>query len=334
MKNIHLILIIGVIILGAFFAMQIFKPPVNIETHSPSSATQDSSVPFEQDFKRSGLETNTAISSIDQKLIFSGGPGKDGIPALSNPTFTTVAEADVLDDTQGILVEFEGEKRYYPYSILVWHEIVNDSIGDTHFAATFCPLCGSGIVFDRQVGEEILSFGVSGLLFESNLLMYDTFTESLWSQARGEAVVGARTGTELDILPMQLISFAEVKENHADAQVLSSNTGYVRNYRGNPYSGYEDSDETFFPVSVQDSRFPSKQIMYVIPFGNQSIVFSKDALLEGSTETFSFGDNILVVSKEESEITGEINGKTVPGYFEMWFSWAQHHQEDGVVWEL
>lgn len=354
MNKLSLIVVFAVVASGVFFIITNLDPEPNIETHSRTSMTNEntnqnseietnerssessSNTPGEQAFSRLGLLTDTSVGSIDQEKIFSGGPGKDGIPAISNPTFTTVEEAkgNIADTTQGILVEFEGEKRYYPYSILVWHEIVNDSIGDTHFSATFCPLCGSGIVFDRQIGEDIFSFGVSGLLFESNLLMYDTFTESLWSQARGETVVGELTGTKLEILPMQLISFQEVQDNHPDAQVLSTNTGYIRDYRGNPYSGYEEQDNTFFPISVQDNRFFSKEIMYVIPFEEQSIVFRKDALEEGATETFTFGANTLVVSKKNSEINASINGNAVPGYFEMWFSWAQHHQESGVVWDL
>src|SRR3989344_4868604 len=144
-----------------------------------------------------GLNTDTGKSSIDQSKIVSGGPGKDGIPAISNPKFVDIGDEELSDSTSGILINLNKQTRFYPFNILVWHEIVNDSIEGSYIAVTFCPLCGSAIVFDRRVGDEILEFGVSGLLYESNLLMYDKKTESLWSQVLGEAVVGSYTGTKL-----------------------------------------------------------------------------------------------------------------------------------------
>jgi hypothetical protein len=173
-------------------------------------------------FEQVGLETDPRTHSIDLDLILGGGPVKDGIPSIDDPAFVSVQEADIADEVQGILVDFEGVQRYYPFSILVWHEVVNDSIGDTHFAVTFCPLCGSGVVFDRDVDGDVLEFGVSGLLYESNLLMYDRDTESLWSQSLGEAVVGEKTGAVLDILFMQLVDFATLADDYPDAQVLPS----------------------------------------------------------------------------------------------------------------
>ncbi|MBX2866949.1 DUF3179 domain-containing protein [Candidatus Kaiserbacteria bacterium] len=284
-------------------------------------------------FERFGLRTDTRIRNVALDQIFSGGPGKDGIPALSDPIFTTVSEADVDGETLGVLVIIEEVKRFYPYTILVWHEIVNDHIGDTHFAVTFCPLCGSAIVFDRNVDGDILSFGVSGLLFESNLLMYDSATESLWSQAGNEAVVGTYTGTRLSVLPMRLLTFSSLQFEYPDAQILSQDTGYVRRYGIDPYTGYGLSEDLYFPVSVSDKRFPAKEIFYVFPYKEKSIAFPEKSLID--TANFSIGDTTVTATRHTDGIAITTEDNTVlPGYYEMWFSWATHHQEDGVVWEI
>jgi hypothetical protein len=280
-------------------------------------------------FARNGLKTNTSMSSIPLSDVLSGGPGKDGIPALSNPLFVSVEEAEVNDTTLGVFISIDEEKRFYPYNILVWHEIVNDSIGDTHFAVTFCPLCGSAITFNREVGGEVLTFGVSGLLWESNLLMYDTKTESLWSQAKNEAVIGDYIGTKLSLLDMRLLEFGTIKELHPDSRVLSRDTGYARSYDIDPYGDYETNDRILFPVSVSDSRFSAKEIMYVVPFNESSYAFPDSGLDE--TTTFEVADGELVLERLEEGVQAYINGNPLPGYYEMWFSWATHHQNDGVV---
>ena len=113
-------------------------------------------------FSRYSLRTNTAKTSVDLTAVLSGGPGKDGIPALTDPAFVRIADSEESDASRGILVGFDGEYRFYPYSILVWHEIVNDAIGAVPFAVTFCPLCGTGIVYDRTVDGTVLEFRVSG----------------------------------------------------------------------------------------------------------------------------------------------------------------------------
>lgn len=272
-------------------------------------------------------DTDLSNASINTELILSGGPGKDGIPAISNPKFVDLSDAKVGDDVLGILVDLEDQKRFYPYNILVWHEIVNDEIGDTKFSVTFCPLCGSAIVFDRRQHE----FMVSGYLFESNLLMYDRTTESLWSQSRGEAVVGDLVGERLDILPMQLITFAELKENHSDALVLSRDTGHSRDYDFYPYGDYEEVDGLIFPVSIKDNSFRAKQIMYVVPLGEKSLAIPQFLLSDKNLSSSIVGKDITI-SNSGGEIFAIVDGESLPGYYEMWFSWATHHQDDGIVW--
>ena len=284
----------------------------------------------EQSFLKYGLQTNTEKTAIDLEGVLSGGPGKDGIPAISVPKFVSIAESEEDDQFYGIVVDLEDEQRFYPYSVLVWHEIVNDSIGDAYFAVSFCPLCGTGIVYDRKVGGEVLEFGVSGLLRESNLLMYDTATESLWSQSLGEAVVGDYLGETLGVLPFQLITFAELKEKYPNARVMSRDTGFPRQYGVYPYGDYEENDTLVFPVSFKDEMFPLKEPMYVVPFEGRYYAMPYAGIPEGES-VFSDEGIFFAVSRDGDEIVVAKDGRRVPGYFEVWFSFNTHHQDDGVV---
>lgn len=318
-------IIFGAIIITAAIAFYLFT---KTDTAKPSLDFNDTAL------KLRGFKTDSSKSSINLDQLLSGGPGKDGIPAINNPQFTPLSEADFEDNVQGIFVEFGSTRKFYPYNILVWHEIVNDTADGQNIAVTFCPLCASAIVFDRNYQGETLQFGVSGFLFESNLVMYDTKTESLWSQAKGAAIVGDYTGTKLTILPLQQITLAEVKRKYSDTLVLSKDTGYSRNYSFNPYSGYEETDEINFPVSVSDKRFKPKEIMYVVPLGEKSIAFAQIGLKDGNQKSIEVEGQTITIERLGEEINVTTNGKTLPGYFEMWFSWAVHHQENGIALEL
>jgi hypothetical protein len=208
-------------------------------------------------FVSSNLDVDFSKSSVELDQILSGGPGKDGIPALTNPEFVDQSDARIQNEVQVIYIENNGEEKLYPYNILTWHEIVNDAIGGEPVIVTFCPLCGSAIVFESTIDDQVVEFGVSGYLYESNMIMYSREdSESLWSQSLGRAVVGDRLGQELEHYPFQLMSYGDAKSRYADARVLSTDTGHSRNYDNNPYAGYEDSEELIFPVSVDDF-FPS-----------------------------------------------------------------------------
>ncbi len=324
--------IISLIFLIAMVA--VFAPNLRQERQSGLKDTaQTDEHSDRQAFARYSLKTDTTKRNIDLDLVLSGGPGKDGIPAITNPTFIPIAETDIQDDARGILVNLHGTRRFYPYNILVWHEIVNDRIGETSFAVTFCPLCDSGIVFNRQVGGKVLQFGVSGLLYESNLLMYDSLTESLWSQTRREAVAGAYTDTTLNILPLQVLTLREVRDKYPDTAVMSTDTGHRRDYDRMPYDGYGGIEETLFPFSGSDSRFLAKEPLYVIPFRGHSVAFPFRDFSPG-TQTFTVKGEEIVISRDGDEITAMSGEKTLPGYFEFWFSWTTHHQDDGIVLEV
>lgn len=280
-----------------------------------------------------GLKTNLFIHSIDLTLVFDGGPGKDGIPAINNPQFVTTEAAKMKPGEWGVLVSILGKHRFYPNNILVWHEIVNDSMAGKEYAVTFCPLCGSAIVFDRKVGGETLRFGVSGKLYESNLLMYDDKTESLWSQSMGEAVVGDFTGKKLGLVKMQMLTFNDVQTKFPGAHVLSENTGYRRDYGRFPYEDYEKTEALYFPVRVQDKRHFAKDMMYVFEVEGKSVAFPVKEL----------GDNRVTKTIKGKTVSAERNGNAIdvtienqslPGYYEMWFSWVTHHIKTGIVWNI
>jgi hypothetical protein len=180
--------------------------------------------------------------TIDYNELLSGGPPRDGIPSLDAPQFVSPDEAQawLTDNEPVIALEIEGEARAYPLQILTWHEIVNDIVADVPVAVTFCPLCNSAITFDRRLDGEVFEFGTSGLLRNSDLVMYDRTTESLWQQFTGEGIVGDLAGETLTFLPSSIVSFADFREAFPEGVVLSRDTGFNRRYGQNPYVGYDD----------------------------------------------------------------------------------------------
>ena len=208
------------------------------------------------------FDTDLSKTTIDLSTLRPGGPSKDGIPSIDDPAFVSVAAARdwVASQEPVIVVEHNGTAKAYPLQILTYHEIVNDEIGGTPVAVTFCPLCYSAIAFKRTLDGTPVTFGVSGLLRKSDLVMYDRRTETLWQQFTGEALVGDRAGEALEIVPAQLISFRQFAENYPEGRVLSRNTGYDRPYGRNPYAGYDDVDSSPFAYDgPTDDRLPPKE---------------------------------------------------------------------------
>ncbi len=204
--------------------------------------------------------TDFCNSAVDYADILVGNPTKDGIPALSEPRLESIEEAAewLVERSPVIALALGEEARAYPLAILMWHEIANDSIGGIPVAVTFCPLCNSAISFDRRVDGIELEFGVSGLLRNSDLIMYDRETESWWQQLTGAGLAGAYTGAALDILPSQLLSFGAFAERYPAGLVLSRDTGYSRQYGINPYNGYDSrAGQPFLFRGAVDPRLQS-----------------------------------------------------------------------------
>jgi hypothetical protein len=211
-------------------------------------------------------------TNFDKKIIgfdelMSGGPPKDGIPAIFKPKFETQELAsEWLDDKEPVIgLEINGEAKAYPLSILIWHEIANDEIGSVPVAVSFCPLCYSALVYDRRVRGVVPYFGVSGLLRNSDMVMYDNVTESFWQQFTGEAIVGDMVGEKLELIPTQIISFKQFKDAYPGGNVLSKDTGYDRSYGQNPYIGYDDVDQSpiLFRGDIDDRLPPNEKVIAV-----------------------------------------------------------------------
>lgn len=279
---------------------------------------------------------DTDWSKADPALAraLSGGPAKDGIPAIDDPSFEPVADFGNPDDVQALLVVGGTEVKAYPYNILVWHEIVNDTVDGTPIAVTFCPLCGSAVVFERLLpGGRATTFGVSGGLLESNMIMFDRATETLWQQSTGRALAGEHYPHELELHPFQLLTVGEIKGQYPEAMILSDNTGHARDYARNPYAGYDESDDFYFNPSEIDERYPAKEIFVAFTVKDTRVAARWLALENGRRYELDVDDERVVLTKTDGELQiSGADGAEIPFYFEMWFSWAIQHDE-GVVFD-
>jgi hypothetical protein len=217
----------------------------------------------------------TPVPLVDPADIVAGGPPPDGIPPIDDPTFLAVDEVSFLDDREPVLaIEIEGDARAYPLRIMTWHEIVNDVVGGVPVTVTYCPLCNTGIAFERPTIEgALLDFGTSGRLYNSNLLMYDRQTDSLWAQATGQAVLGELTGTQLTFVPARIVAWADWRAEHPGGLVLSQDTGHDRPYGENPYEGYDTTDDPFLFTGELDERLPATERVLGIVRGDEAVAF-------------------------------------------------------------
>ncbi|MDZ7724438.1 MAG: DUF3179 domain-containing protein [candidate division KSB1 bacterium] len=212
---------------------------------------------------RSGSDASGGGSGdwlISENEIYDGGPGKDGIPALTEPDMTTGLSASYLTDRDLVIGVRVGESyKAYPHVILDWHEIINDEIGGRSLAITYCPLTGSGIGWNRRIRGTVTTFGVSGLLYNSNLIPYDRATDSNWSQMKLQAVEGTLSGARVNTCPVIETEWGTWKQMAPQTQVVSENTGYDRAYGRYPYGDYKtNQSKLLFPVSHTDQRLPGK----------------------------------------------------------------------------
>ncbi|MGD8969590.1 MAG: DUF3179 domain-containing (seleno)protein, partial [Anaerolineae bacterium] len=230
----------------------------------------------------SQFKTDFTKHSVPYDEILSGGPPKDGIPAIDAPRFVSVEEADEWLEPQEpvILVEVGDVEKAYPIQILMWHEIVNDVIGDTPVAVTFCPLCNTGIAFERTFDGQVLDFGTTGRLRFSNLVMYDRQTETWWQQATGEAIAGEFTGRRLTFVPAAMVAWEDFKEAHPDADVLSRATGHNRNYGRNPYAGYDDVSRSPFLYDGPETpeALPPMARVLTVEVGDEAVAYPFELL--------------------------------------------------------
>jgi hypothetical protein len=220
--------------------------------------------------RREWPRTDFAKRTVELAEIESGGPPKDGIPAIDRPRFVPAAAAGKWLNAKEpvIALRLGGEARAYPLQILMFHEIVNDTVDGEPVAVTFCPLCNASIVFDRRVAGRVLDFGTTGRLRLSDLVMYDRQTESWWQQFTGKGIVGNYAGAELKRLPSEIVAFEDFSAAHPAGMVLSRQTGYERPYGSNPYAGYDRIDQIPFLLSVKpDERLPPMERVLSVSAG-------------------------------------------------------------------
>ncbi len=280
-----------------------------------------------------GFDLSAALISPEE--VHLGGPPRDGIPAIDHPLFVTADKAASLDGQAPVLgLELIGEARAYPVAIMNWHEIVNDQVGDHPVSVTFCPLCGSGIAFAAEADSLALEFGVSGLLYNSDMLLYDRQTESLWSQLLGQAVSGALKGTRLNNIPLEHTSWADWRSRHPDTLVLSRETGYRRDYDRDPYAGYESETGLYFPVAKRDPRYHPKERVLGLELDGKfkAYPFAELSQTKGEVRDKLAGRDILIRfdPAHRSARAFDATGKLLPAVTSFWFAWYAFHSETAV----
>jgi hypothetical protein len=321
--------------------------PTNI-THAASSSPAQTA-PFDT----SGWKTDFSRHSVPLTEIMSGGPAKDGIPAIDRPEFVSVSAADewLKPKEPIILFERDREARAYPLQILIWHEIANDTVAGLPVAVTFCPLCHTAIAFDRRAAGRVLDFGTTGRLRFSDLVMYDRQTESWWQQATGEAIVGTLTGT-LAPLPAQIVSWDMFKHAFPGGRVLSRRTGYQRSYGQNPYSGYDNIDAPpFLYRGPKDTRLRPMERVVTVSIGTEDVAYPFGALEQVHVVNDTVGGRPIAVFFERG-VTSALDQSSIPasrdigtaGVFDraidgrtLTFAWTRRGIEDrqtGSRWNI
>ena len=284
---------------------------------------------------RSSGEFDLSKHSVPLDQIVSGGPGKDGIPAILKPAFVTAREATFLKDDDRILGISQGaEAKAYPIKILNWHEIVNDTIGGKQIVVTYCPLCGTGIGFEAAVQGRPHTFGVSGLLYQSDLLMYDHQTHSLWSQISMEAVAGTLTGAKLKPVFLTHTTWEEWRAEHPTTLVLSTTTGYFRNYDRDPYLGYAQRAELMFDTKHFDPRYhPKEWVLGVEVKGAfKAYPFAELKKVKGPLTDQINGQKVRILFNPRalSASVTDADGQPMPSVVAFWFAWYAFHPDTQV----
>lgn len=347
-----LIIILILVTLVVFLTLQFRsgKTPTPADFSPQKQEQEEKMIKEEFQTTRKIFLTDGLKHSIPLDEILAGGPPKDGIPSIDDPKFIAVSEANkwLKDEETGQGFCSGDDCRFYPYQILVWHEIANDRVGNSSVLITYCPLCLTGIVFDRNVNGEIMEFGTSGMLWQSNLVMYNRTTpdekslsdlekslrlqskkESLWSQVLGEAVVGELTGTKLKVLNSDVIRYGDWKKLHQETKVLSKDTGFSRSYGFDPYGDYYTSNQVSYGASFNDNRLHPKEFVLGVEIKGKFKAYHSTALKVGEIKDLFNGETIFIQKSKEGIVRmfrGE-KRESLPYIGGFWFSWLAVHPE-------
>jgi hypothetical protein len=300
----------------------IVETELDTEVDTPLSSASASSITLlPEEPAPSGAEsqfsTDFSKHTIPYSEILSGGPPKDGIPAVDDPKFVSVGEADEWIDPQEPVAALQigDEARAYPLQILIWHEIANDEIDGVPVSVTFCPLCNTVIAFDRRLDEKVLDFGTTGRLRFSNLVMYDRQTETWWQQATGDAIAGELVGRQLNFLPAQLISWEDFKTTYPEGQVLSRDTGFSRRYGQNPYTGYDNINQSPFLYRGPETpgELPAMARVITVELDDEAVAYPYDLLQEMPAVNDTVGATPIVVFWESGTASALDTGAIASG---------------------
>ena len=286
---------------------------------------------------KNGFDLSDAL--IPAEDVHWGGVRRDGIPAIDKPNFIAAKDADFLGDKDRVLGVFRnGIARAYPIRILDRHEIVNDRFGDEAIVITYCPLCFSGMAFSAPAhgaNDATLSFGVSGLLYNSDVLLYDRETASLWSQIRSQAVSGPLQGRNLSPIVVAHTTWREWRNRHPESAVLSTANGFRNNYRSSPYKAYQRSRQLMFPVQNRNKRYANKDLVLGIKLDGVDKAYPFKELRKN--DQHSFTDNIngrlLTIEwfeKENYARVSDAKGEELLTVIVYWFAWYAFHPETEI----
>lgn len=279
-----------------------------------------------------GFDLNDALIPADQ--IFQGGPPKDGIASIDKPRFVSASHAKLMPEQRVMGVNFAGQARAYPINILNRHEVVNDRYGDYRVAVTYCPLCGSGMVFRAPQPDQVMTFGVSGLLYNSDVLLYDRETLSLWSQLRMQAISGPRKAEKLILMAANHTTWQAWLNRYPDTQVLSKDTGFDFDYSHDPYGDYKKSANTWFPVAYQNHTYGNKEWVMGVVIDGRAKAYPFKELESGPGDFIDKinGKSVRILWSKDAASARIVDsgGEEVPTITAYWFAWYGFYPETAV----
>ncbi len=290
---------------------------------------------YPTDTGRGDFDLSNAIVSREE---IRHGAMQDIIPALTKPKYLAASDVKFLKpESEVIGILFEGEARAYPLSILDNHEIVNDSIGDVSYAVVYCPLCDSSVVFDRKTSDGEMEFGVSGKLYNSNVLLYDRKSKqnaenSLWSQLMTQSVAGPRVKEQLSTLPMEVTTWKDWQQRFPKTKVLSNNTGYPNSYDRSTYGGYFTGNDLMFPVNKEDKRLPKKTPLLGVWVGDKMRAYPISAF-QKVTEPLELEQELagkkftLIYTPQSKSLRIAKKDSNIRRMYSFWFAWYAFYPE-------
>ena len=275
------------------------------------------------------------LKSVSLDELNQGCPARDCIPSIDDPVFVTANEARyIADDDIVLAVSWEDEYRAYPTRILDQHEIVNDVIAGTPIAITYCPLCGSGVGIIREVDGQVTEFGVSGLLYNSDLVFYDRATETLWDQIIAEGIVGPKTGNKLELVPVTMTRWDTWKAAHPETLALSAELGAGRDYSKDYYAKYRQDDKLMFPVSKTDDSIRPKSVVYGVDGGTFSFAATEAALHKSGELAYESGDRKVRMQMQDDGAVTAVDVESGESFVVtrlFWFAWYTFHPETELL---